>query len=360
MDIIDTRPIRVFVVDDSPLMRIILTRIIEASPELTLAGTASNGKKALDLIAKTNPDVITMDIEMPEMDGLSCLVHIMKEMPTPVIIISAHTQEEAELAITALELGAVDFIPKPHPALPETIEEIKKEIYTKIRTASLIEIKKIDPQTIDAMFEKAQSHKRRGHSLPSKHTLPCEKVISIGVSTGGPKALSTIIPTIPPDINASILIVQHMPPGFTKALAKHLNRISKIEVKEAEEGDALVSGKVFIARGDHHLTVKRHKHTYLASLNQNGHVSSFRPSIDVLMQSTARYFQNKNIGVIMSGMCHDGVEGVRHIKNNHGTVIAQDESTSAIFGMNQIAIQLGLADHVVALDKIVPTILNQL
>jgi two-component system chemotaxis response regulator CheB len=360
MNVIDNGPIKVLVVDDSPLMRIILTRLIEESPELTLVGTASNGKKALDLIAKTNPDVITMDIEMPEMNGLDCLAFIMKEMPTPVIMISAHTKEEAESTITALELGAVDFIPKPHPTLPETIEEIKKEIYTKIRTASLIKVKKIDPQIIDAMFEKARSHKHHDHSSGTHHTQPCENVISIGVSTGGPKALSIMIPAIPPDINASILIVQHMPIGFTKALAKRLDEISKIEVKEAEEGDLLVSGKVFIARGDHHLTVRRHNHTYFTSLNQNGHVSSFRPSIDVLMQSTARYFQNKNIGVIMSGMCHDGVEGVRTIKENKGIVIAQDEATSAIFGMNQIAIQLGFTDHVVALDKIVPTILNQL
>ncbi len=360
MNAINTKPIKVLVVDDSPLMRILLTRIIEKSPELTLVGTASNGKVALDLIAKTNPDVITMDIEMPEMDGLACLVHIMKEMPKPVIMISAYTKEEEESTITALELGAVDFIPKPHPALPETIEEIKKEIYTKIRTASLIEVKKTDSKIIDTMLEKARSHKHHGHSSLTKHKQPCEKVISIGVSTGGPKALSTMIPAIPPDINASILIVQHMPPGFTKALANRLDELSKIEVKEAKGGDPLVAGKVYIARGDHHLTVKCQNHTYFTRLNQNGHVSSFRPSIDVLMKSTAQHFQDKNIGVIMSGMCTDGVEGVRYIKENQGTVIAQDEATSAIFGMNKIAIQLGRVDHIVALDQIVPTILNQL
>ncbi|MBN2028917.1 chemotaxis response regulator protein-glutamate methylesterase [bacterium] len=360
MNMIENRPIKVFIVDDSLLMRTLLTKLIEDSPELTLVGTASDGKTALDLIAKTNPDVITMDIEMPEMNGLECLSRIMKEMPTPVIMISAHTQEETELTITALELGAVDFIPKPHPILPESIEEIKKKIYIKIRTADLIDVKKIDPQMVDAIYAKTQFPKNRSSSSQARRVIPCKNVISIGVSTGGPKALSMIIPTVPADINASILIVQHMPARFTKALAKRLDELSEVEVREAKEGDPLVSGKVFIARGDYHLTIERNSHTYFTSLNQEERVSSFRPSIDVLMRSTAHHFKKKNIGVIMSGMCSDGVEGIRHIKENQGTVIAQDEATSTIFGMNKIAIQMGLVDKVVSLDQIVPTILNQL
>lgn len=356
----DTKKIKVFVVDDSLLIRTILTRMIEESSEFELAGTASNGKMALDLIAKTNPDVITMDIEMPEMNGLASLARIMAEMPTPVIILSAYSKEGADLTITALELGAVDFITKPHPIFSRTVEDIKKEIYIKLRTASLIQVKKIDPITIDTISTKHYEWKHRISSQQPHKTRPSENIISIGVSTGGPKALSTIIPTIPSDINATFLIVQHMPIGFTKALADRLNILSRIEVKEAKDGEMLVSGKVFIARGDFHLTVEKNDRTFFTRLNRNGYVSSFRPSIDVLMKSTADHFRNKNIGVIMSGMCADGVEGVRYIKKNRGLVIAQDEETSTIFGMNKIAIQLGCVDHIVPLNKIVPTILDQL
>ena len=356
----EKRPIKVFIVDDSPLMRIILTKIINDSPEFALAGTASNGKIALDRIAKTKPDVITMDIEMPEMDGLTCLTYIMKEMPTPVIIISSHVKKEEKLTITALELGAVDFIPKPNSAQSGPFEDLRKEIYTKIRTASLIKVKTIIPQMIDDMHTEMKFKKHLSQSHQSRHVRACENLVSIGVSTGGPNALAAIIPTIPADINASFLIVQHMPSGFTHALANYLNGISEIEVTEAKGGDPLVSGKVYIAHGDYHLTVERYDNKYFTSLNQNGYVSSFRPSIDVLMKSTAHYFRDNNIGVIMSGMCADGVEGVKYIKENNGIVIAQDKETSAIYGMNQIAIQLGLADYVVPLNKIIPTILDQL
>lgn len=356
----DTKKIKVFVVDDSLLIRTIMTKMIEESSEFELVGTASNGKIALDLIAKTNPDVITMDIEMPEMNGLAALSRIMAEMPTPVIILSAHSKEGADLTITALELGAVDFITKPHPIFSRTIEDIKKEIYIKLRTASLIRVKKIDPIEIDAKSTKHYERKHRISSQQPHDTRSCENIISMGVSTGGPKALSTIIPTIPPDINATFLIVQHMPIGFTEALADRLNTLSRIEVKEAKNGEMLGPGKVFIARGDFHLIVEKNDRTFFTRLSRNGYDSSFRPSIDVLMKSTADHFRDKNIGVIMSGMCADGVEGVRDIKRNGGTVIAQDEETSTIFGMNKIAIQLGCVDHIVPLNKIVPTILDQL
>jgi len=353
-------PIKVLVVDDSPLMQVILKKLIEESPEFTLAGLASNGKAALDLIAKTDPDVITMDVEMPEMDGLDCLARIMKEIPKPVIMISAYTRDEEESTIMALELGAVDFITKPHPVLSETIEEIRKTIYTKIKTASLIRVKKVDPRTIDTIMGKTRFRK---HTLPSPsvHRLrPADKIVSIGVSTGGPKALRTMIPSIPPDINASILIVQHMPPGFTKALADRLDSLSGIEVIEARDGDILAAGKVYIACGGYHMSVEHSGRTFYTSLNQNGHVSLFRPSIDVLMKSTSRLFRERNIGVIMTGMCTDGVEGVRHIRENRGIVIAQDEKTSAVFGMNKIAIQQKIPHHVVPMDQIVPTIMDLL
>lgn len=349
------KTIGVFCVDDSPLIRKILTRMIGEHDDLKLLGTAQNGKMALDMIAKLKPDVITLDFEMPEMDGLETLRRIMTEMPTPVIMLSSYSLEGADLTFQALDLGAVDFIAKPHRIFSRSIEDIEHHILDKIRTASQVHVTKLDksqPSLVIPVYEKKEKF--------STKVNPCDFIISIGISTGGPQALKEILPTIPPDINACFLIVQHMPPGFTKALADRLNDISAIDIKEAEEGDLLMGGKVFIAKGDHHLIVRGEHHGWITGLSQNGHVSSFRPSIDVLMQSTATHFEDRNIGVIMTGMCADGVKGVQCIKQKKGHVIAQDEKSSVIFGMNKLAIQAGHVHDVLPLSQIIPKILEHI
>jgi two-component system chemotaxis response regulator CheB len=347
-------PIKVLVVDDSPLVRTIMTRMLVNLPEFELVGTAANGKAALEMTARLHPDVITMDIEMPEMNGLEALAIIMDQMPTPVIIMSAHSKPDAGLTIRALELGAFDFVTKPHPIFSRKIVEISDEITMKLRTASLGDVKRNRIVHYQPSDENHQKWKKP--YLPAHRT--CKRIISIGVSTGGPTALKTISQALPHDIDAAILIVQHMPVGFTKALADRLNEVSRVEVKEAEDGDPIVPGRVFLARGGYHLCVEKNSHHHFLRLNRRKHVSFFRPSIDVLMQSTAEHFTENNIGVIMTGMSADGVEGVRAIKRNRGIVIAQDEETSAIFGMNKLAIQSGMVDHIVPLERIVPTLLR--
>jgi len=351
------KTIGVYCVDDSPLIRKILTRMIGDHPDLKLLGTAHNGKIALDQIARLKPDVITLDFEMPEMNGLETLQRIMKDMPTPVIMLSSYSVEGADLTFQALDLGAVDFIAKPHRIFSRSIEDIEAQILNKIRTASQVQVKKLDASQTESPPVIHQSHKKH---KSGQRIRPCDYIVSIGISTGGPQALKEILPKIPEDINACFLIVQHMPPGFTKALADRLNEISEVDIKEANDGDMLMGGKVYIAKGNHHLIVRGTSHGWLTGLSQNGHVSSFRPSIDVLMTSTANQFEDRNIGVIMTGMCADGVNGVKHIKERNGHVIAQDERTSIIFGMNKLAIQAGHVHQIVPLNEIIPTILERI
>ena len=348
------RPIRVFVVDDSPLIRILLSDMLNAHPDFELVGTASNGQSALDQIALLRPDVITMDIQMPGMDGLETLRRIMAQMPTPVVMLSSYSKEGAELTFQALELGAVDFITKPHPVFSTRIEEIRDQILDKLKTARRIKVKRLTPEPSVRI---GRPNKTAAPKLRRPH---CVNVVSIGVSAGGPKALMEIIPTLPADIPAAFLIAQHMPPGYTRALAERLNSLSNVQVKEAEAGDEILHGTVMIAEGGHDLTVAKNGRSYVADLNRDGGACKFRPSIDRMMVSAAEHFRERAIGVIMTGMCSDGVQGVRAIKEKRGRVIAQDEETSAVYGMNKLAVQSGVVDRVVPLNGIVPTVREML
>ncbi len=354
------KKIKVFIVDDSPLIRKLLTNILNEDPQIGIAGTAPNGKIALNKIGKLNPDVITMDIEMPEMDGIETLKRIMQEIPTPIIMISAHTEQGAELTFKALELGAVDFITKPDAIFSRKIVDIKDEIIMKIKGASKVKVKKIDKKKSEEIEKKNREIKKKKSRESGVKLYKCKNIISIGISTGGPQALSRIIPTIPSNINAGILIVQHMPIGFTRAFAGRLDSISKINVKEAENGDIILPGHALIAKGDHHLKVREEKYAFIAGLDQKEKVSLFRPSIDVLMKSTAENFKENNIGVIMTGMGSDGVKGILRIKEEGGKSIAQDERTSIVYGMNKLSVKSGHIDRIVPLEKIVPAILDLL
>ena len=354
------RKIRVLIVDDSPLMRKLLIRIIEEEDEFEVAGTAPNGMIALDRIAELNPDVVTLDIEMPGMNGIETLKRIMSQSPMPVIMISAYTDEGAEQTFKALDLGAVDFITKPSGPLARSIVDMKNEIIVKIKTASKLQRKKIEKEKI-AEIEKDFNTVRKPKRIKKQAKFKkCKNIISIGVSTGGPEALTRIMPLIPADINAGILIVQHMPIGFTGAFARRLDSISQINIKEAEPGDIVLPGKALVARGDHHLTVINKQLAIIAQLNHRQRVSFFRPSIDVLMKSSSDIFGERNIGILMTGMGHDGVAGMKMIKERGGKTIAQDEDTSVVFGMNRLAIRSGCVDKTVPLEKIMPTAMNYL
>jgi two-component system, chemotaxis family, protein-glutamate methylesterase/glutaminase len=353
--------IKVLVVDDSALMRKLISDMLNHDPEIEVVGIAQNGRFALDKISLLRPDVVTLDVEMPVMDGIEALTRIMSEEPLPVVMISAHTQTGAELTFKALELGAVDFITKPDALFARPIIDLEHEICMKVKGATRVRMRKLDRKVVEEKKYEArltQLPKKQEHRTPVERTI--RNLVSIGISTGGPEALRKILPTIPADFPAAMMIVQHMPPGFTRAFAERMDTLSRVEVCEAIDNEPIVHGRVYIAPGDFHMTITRGNGGHVARIEKSEKVNLFRPSIDVLMKSTAEYFGPDNIGIIMTGMAHDGVEGIRMTKEKGGRTIAQDEETSVVYGMNKLAVQSGFVDKILPLDEIFPTILKWL
>lgn len=345
--------IKVLVVDDSLLTRKVLSDIIRNTPGLKLAGTANDGKFALAKIPFLKPDVITLDVNMPKLDGIATLQEIMKRFPKPVIMVSAVTKEAASETIAALEAGAVDFITKPDS--DKDIEKIKKLLIEKIKAASRYKLDavkptgKIEPVKI---FETPQIHVDTTRNF-------AKKVVAIGISTGGPKALKEVFVNNNLNQSLSILIVQHMPDTFTGAFATRLNQISNLNIKEAENNDPILEGHVYIAPGHSHMAIEMKSGKPHIKLYTGPKVSGHMPSVDVLFNSVANVFKSKAIGVIMTGMGRDGADGTVEIKNKMGYTISQDEKTSVVFGMNREAINLGSIDKIVPLEKIASAFTEQ-
>ncbi len=341
--------IRVLVVDDSALMRRIISDIINSNSELVVVDTAKNGEEAIKYIKKYNPDVVTMDIEMPIMDGLTALKRIMKECPTRVIILSAFAKKDAAATITALENGAIDFVQKPSGTISLDLSDIQTTLINKIITASKIRLDKVQ-----------EDFKRHRGKFQIKYSLTGDlKGVIIGSSTGGPRALERIIPFIPKGLNATYFVVQHMPAGFTTSFAQRLNDISQVTVKEAEEGDEVNRDFVYLAPGNFHMRVdaKRGRKLKIA-LNQDPPVWGVRPSVDISMDSLSRIFTKNLLGIILTGMGHDGTQGCKMIKEYDGHVVAQDKETSLIFGMPKSVIESDTADQILPLNNIIDSIIN--
>jgi two-component system chemotaxis response regulator CheB len=297
---------------------------------------------ALEKIKTIRPDVVTMDIEMPKMDGLSTLQRVLDECPLPVIMISAMDKRQADITMKALEFGAVDFISKTSGTLSLDIEKKQNELISKVLAASKVEVARIEREKIIP--------------IPS-HEFKVSSdfwIVTIGASTGGPRAIQDVLSRLPRNIPAAILIVQHMPEGFTRSFAERLNWYTSLEVKEAEDGDLLKKGLVLIAPGNYHMEVKGEK----ISLTQKPSVNHVRPSVDVLMNSIAEFYGPKSIGVILTGMGIDGCEGIKNIKYAGGRTIAQDKKTSVINGMPQAAVNLGVVDTVKPLQEIADEIIK--
>ena len=343
--------IRVLVVDDSAFMRKVISDIVNNDPHLEVVGKARDGGDALKKIAELNPDVVTMDIEMPSLDGLSALKEIMKTHPVPVIMISSLTQKGAEQTFQALQLGAVDFIAKPSGQISLDIDTVKDEIISKIKIAAGTKkkIANFKYQTVIDPVRSMTTLKKPDRSS----TL--DKLILIGTSTGGPKALHEVIPRLPAITNAAILIVQHMPPGFTRSLAERLDSLSQITVKEAEHGEKIIPGCAYIAPGDHHLTVSRPasglRDLYI-SLTKDPPRGGHRPSVEPMLESAAQHFWSDMICVIMTGMGNDGSQGVRLIKERGGRVIAEHQSSCIVYGMPKAAVETGCVDKITVLKDI--------
>jgi two-component system chemotaxis response regulator CheB len=340
-----TKEIRVLVVDDSLVMRKLLTEILERDPNMKVVDTAKNGVEAVIKTVELQPSVVTLDIEMPKMDGLTALQYIMKENPVPVVMLSAMNKRQADIVIKALEMGAVDFIAKTSGTLSLDIDQVGENIISKVKDAANIKINKVSPKIYDKIVVS-------DFKISSKR----DRVIVIGASTGGPKALLEIISSLPRDLPACVLVVQHMPEGFTESLAERLNWQASLEVKEAIDGDKLKPGVVYIAPGNQHMIVDGNK----VQLTNGVKVNYSRPSIDVLMESVAKHYGQNVIGVIMTGMGQDGAKGLKAIKDRCGRTIAQNEKTCAVFGMPKVAIEMKVVDKIVPLNKISQEIIRLL
>ncbi|OFX88756.1 MAG: chemotaxis response regulator protein-glutamate methylesterase [Bacteroidetes bacterium GWF2_33_16] len=350
--------IRVLVVDDSAVVRQNLSDIINSDPDLEVMGTASDPFIAANKIKVEVPDVITLDIEMPRMDGLTFLQKIMSQHPIPVVIISSLTDKGTETGIKALEYGAVEIITKPQLHNKEALNESKIIICDAIHAAAGAKIKRkvikhtvmqVEPKySADAILPPVQN-KSMIHTT--------EMVVAIGASTGGTEALNKLIQELPADA-PGIVVVQHMPEKFTTSFAKRLNELSKVTVKEAEDGDSVFPGRVLIAPGNFHMLLKRSGAKYYVEVKGGPMVNRHRPSVDVLFRSTARYAGANAVGVILTGMGDDGARGLLEMKQNGAFTIAQDEKSCVVFGMPKEAIKLNAVDKILHLDMINNSILN--
>lgn len=338
--------VKVLVVDDSAFMRKMITDMVNQDKQLTVIGTARNGLDGIEKIKKLKPDVVTMDVEMPEMDGISALKIIMEEFPVPVIMLSSLTKDGTRATIQAIENGAVDFISKPSGAISLDIAKVQQELVTKIKLAMTANIsRKLIKQT---------STTNNNDQLTEPTFIHKQTVVAIGVSTGGPRALQQILKDIPQDFPAPILIVQHMPKSFTKSLADRLNRLCSIEVSEAENGEILSPGRAYIAPGDFHMEIKKIGSALAIQLEQSPPKKGHRPSVDNLLQSLAHINNVNKVAVILTGMGSDGTEGAKYLRNKdkHTYIIAESQETAVIYGMPKSIIENVGANLVLPIDEI--------
>ena len=388
--------IRVLIADDSAFMRKVLSDLFKKQADFEVVATAKNGKEAIELTKQLKPNLLTMDVNMPVMDGLNALAVIMDECPTPVVMLSSLTQEGTEATIRALELGAVDFISKAGGSISR-IDTIEEDILAKCRNAALARVHKtlrlppkpaaVPPKPAAPTMKRIQLPLQRGgrptapppapvaparnpllrrqqqtpaftpHAVSASGAPAGQKLVAIGTSTGGPQALQNVITQLPGDLPCGVVVVQHMPPGFTKALADRLNSISAIKVKEAEDGDIIQSGQVYIAPGNYHMRIASEGRKRKIVLGQDPPVGNHRPAVNVMFDSVAPVGREL-VAVIMTGMGCDGCEGMKKIKANGGYSIAQDEASCVVYGMPKAVVDAGLADEVRPVQNIARAIVE--
>ena len=357
------KTIQVLVVDDSTFMRKSLSAMLTRDPRISIVGMARNGEEALQLVHQLNPDVVTMDVEMPGMNGIEALKRIMAEHPVPVLIVSSLTTEGAGDTLKALELGAVDYIPKQLDGVAMKIHDIQDELIAKIVAAAGANMSR----WLEARGQRPEAPRQPARPSPLAPSLSSKtvsvtrgsRVVAIGCSTGGPQALLEVLPAFPSDFPAGIVIVQHMPKTFTKPFADRMNALCGLEVKEAADGDEVKPGMILIAPGGVQCRVKRKSITStVIALSPNIEHHLHAPSADIMMQSVATVYEERGIGVILTGMGHDGLEGMKAIKSAKGRTIAQDEKSCIVYGMPKAVVEAGCADKVIPLSGVVGEILN--
>lgn len=331
--------IRVLIVDDSAFVRQAITRMLSSDPEIEIVGTATDGKDGVEKVLQLRPDVVTMDVQMPRMGGLEALEQIMALCPTPVLLLSSLTREGANITLKGLELGAVDFVDKSGVG-PMDLHGLAEELKVKVKAVA-----NIPRQRIHAL---AAAEPRL--VAPAAHVRKAE-IVAIGTSTGGPPALQAIIPRLPEGLQCAVLVVQHMPVGFTKSLAERLDQRSALTVREAEDGEPVQPGQVLIAPAGRHMKLKKRGHLVKVWLDEEPRGTLHRPSVDVMLQSVAKTYGPRSLGVVLTGMGADGVEGLRAIRDAGGRTLAESEETCVIYGMPKAAVEAGVVDRSVPLTR---------
>ncbi len=344
-----TPPVRVLVVDDSALMRKLIPQILQSDPSIQVVGTAMDGNFGLKKIEEMKPQVVTLDLDMPGMGGLDMLKEIMLRHPVPVIVVSSHSTQGASVTLQALSMGAFDFVAKPID-VSANMPEIARELIAKIKAAA--QSRRV---AIAAPLEAQKQSQKPVLEAKTRAT----RIVAIGISTGGPQALQYLLPQLPKNFPGTIVIVQHMPEGFTEMFSRRLEEICAITVKEAQSGDLLLAGRALICPGNRHIKVKRLPMGEVAVLNDDPRVNGHRPSVDVLFKSVAEEFGEKSIAMLMTGMGEDGAQGLGLVKAAGGMTIAQSEESCVVFGMPKAAIERGYAVRVIPLDALANTLQAQ-
>jgi two-component system chemotaxis response regulator CheB len=342
--------IRVLIVDDSALVRKVLTDELSKFEDIEVIGSAVDPYVAREKIARLRPDVITLDVEMPRMDGLSFLEKLMRHYPIPVVVVSSLTPENSETALRALELGAVEVVSKPGSMY--TAPDVSRQLIRAIRAAAMAKVRPLGARTAEGAAAERPAQPRGGVPLRTTH-----KIVAIGASTGGTRAIETLLRAMPPDA-PGIVIVQHMPANFTASFAARLDQVCAIEVREARDNDPVAPGVALIAPGDRHMVLQRSGARYHVRIKDGPPVHHQRPAVDVLFMSVARNAGRNAVGVILTGMGADGASGLLAMRESGAYTIAQDEASCVVFGMPREAIRLGAAMEVVSLDEMAPAILR--
>ena len=339
--------IRVVVVDDSPFVRQALSRMLRAAADIQVVATAVDGQDGLEKVCALRPDVVTLDVKMPRMDGLEALGRIMAECPTPVLLLSSLTSDGGEITLRGLELGAMDFVDKGSVQGNMDLLSLSSELIAKVRAlAGVPRARLVRPPAAGPLAA----------AVPHRGTDRAE-VVAIGTSTGGPPALQAIVPRLPAGFGAPLLIVQHMPAGFTRSLAERLDQRSRVRVREAEDGEPLRPGIALVAPAGRHMKVKRRGGESYVWLDEEPRGALHRPSIDVLMASLAKAYGRRCLGVLLTGMGSDGVEGLRAIRQSGGRTFAESEESCVIYGMPKAAVEAGVVDRSVPLSRMADEIL---
>ncbi len=346
------KKIRVLVVDDSALIRNVMTEMLSEDPEIEVVGAAPDPYVARDKIKALNPDVLTLDVEMPKMDGLTFLRKLMAARPMPVVMVSSLTEQGAATTLQALEAGAVDFVTKPTVDIQHGMSDLAHQITSKVKAAAQANVKKRTPP-IDC------AERIKALAAQSSMIKTTDTIIAIGASTGGTEALRELLEVLPPN-TPPIVITQHMPEQFTKSFADRLNELCQIGVKEATEGDSVIPGQALVAPGNYHMELRRSGARYYVTLNQTPLVNRHRPSVDVMFASVGQYAGANSVGVILTGMGNDGAAGLLKMKQAGAFTLAQDEASCVVFGMSKEAIKAGGVDKILPLSEIPGALLAHL